>query len=495
MSPRPRTVLSAALIVLSCLLVPFAALAVWAAYGLTDTGRYVRTMAPLAAHPAVRDEVADTVGEGLARRLNAARAQPQLTAAVRSFTGTAAFRAGWDQANRSTHDAVLRALHGRDAGPVVVDLAPVTARVERQLAADRVPVKLPEIRARVAVVPADELGRMREGLRMLEIAAFWLPSAAAVLAVTGIAVATCRRRAVTATALGTALGGALLGLAVALGRRLTVADLPAEVSTAAAGAVYDALTTTLRSVSWLLSVLGLAVAVAAWLTGRATRPTWLMGGVAKPTVGAGVTVGDPDATLAGATLTAGDAGVTVGGADATLAGAGLTAGDAGVTVGGADATLAGAGLTAGDAGVTVGDPDATLAGAGLTDGGAGVTVGGADATLAGAGLTAGSADVALGSAGLTAGSADVTLAGAGLTTGDADATLAGAGLPDGGAGLTAGGGGGTSGMSAGGVEKPAGGAAAFEPPPAPPTCGDQPASGAPAAGGVLHLREQPGRGP
>jgi hypothetical protein len=103
---------------------------------------------------------------------------------------------------------------------------------------------------------------------LLDLAGFWLPVTAAVLAVTGIAVAACRRRAVTATALGTATGGALLGLVVAAGRRLTLAGLPDPSHQPAAGAVYDALTATLRTVSWLLVVIGLTVALSCRLTGR-----------------------------------------------------------------------------------------------------------------------------------------------------------------------------------------------------------------------------------
>ncbi|MYR62302.1 hypothetical protein GTY54_40925, partial [Streptomyces sp. SID625] len=65
MTRRLRSGLSAVLITLSCLLVPFGALSAWAAYGLADTGRYVTTMAPLAADPDVRDAIADTVGNGI----------------------------------------------------------------------------------------------------------------------------------------------------------------------------------------------------------------------------------------------------------------------------------------------------------------------------------------------------------------------------------------------------------------------------------------------
>ncbi|MFJ9543509.1 hypothetical protein ACIRPX_40665 [Streptomyces sp. NPDC101225] len=286
MSPPParlRSALSAALVALACLLAPCGALAAWAAYDLADTGRYVTTMAPLAADPAVRNAVADTVGAGImdevdahvdVRPLRGADVRPYVHDAVHSFTRTAAFRLAWDAANRAVHDAVLRALHDGSEHDVTVDLAPVTAQVKRQLAVDHVPFanRIPVEHTEVPVLPVQELDRLRKGFRVLEVAGFWLPVTAVVLAVAGIGVATCRRRAVTATALGTALGGALLALAVMIGRRLTLADLPEEAHQPAAGAVYDALTATLREASWLLVALGLTVALATWLTGRRRRP-------------------------------------------------------------------------------------------------------------------------------------------------------------------------------------------------------------------------------
>ncbi|MFF7314479.1 hypothetical protein [Streptomyces sp. NPDC008137] len=277
---RPRNALSAVLLALACLLVPFGALASWAAHGLTDTGRYVRTMAPLAADPDVRLAVADAVGDGIMREAGhdldtgslRGAVGPFVHDAARSFTRTEAFRAAWDAANQAVHAAVLRALRDDEerADPVTVDLAPVVARVKRQLEDDHVSFahRIPVTHTRVPVLPAGDVDRLRRGYHVLDTAAFWLPLSAAVLAVTGIAVAACRRRAVTALALGTALGGGLLVLAVAIGRRLTLADLPDALHRPAAGAVYDALTTTLRTVSWLLLALGLTVALASWLTGR-----------------------------------------------------------------------------------------------------------------------------------------------------------------------------------------------------------------------------------
>ncbi|MFJ1871645.1 hypothetical protein [Streptomyces chartreusis] len=279
MPTRLRNALSAALIALSCLLVPFGALAAWVTYGLADTGRYVTAMAPLAADPAVQGAVADSVEAGILDevddRLEASSAAPEpgsvrpfVDEAVRSFTRTDAFHTAWDAGNRAVHDAVLRALRDDRERAVTVDLAPITAQIKRRLTDDHIELaeRIPVEHTEVPVLPADEVARLRKGYDVLEVAGFWLPVSAAVLAAAGIAVAACRRRAVTATALGTALGGALLALAVALGRRLTLADIGEAAHRPAAGAIYDALTQTLRTVSWLLVVLGLTVALACRLT-------------------------------------------------------------------------------------------------------------------------------------------------------------------------------------------------------------------------------------
>lgn len=288
MPPRLRSSLSAVLIALSCLLVPFGALAAWASYGLADTGRYVTTMAPLAADPDVREAVAKTVGDGILREVDQrmdvrgvrGSVAPFVHDAVRSFTQTRAFRLAWDTGNRVTHDAILRALRAEDPAedaaerPVTVDLAPVTAQVKQQLTDDHIPLaaRIPVEHTAVPVLRAGEVGRLRKGFHVLEFAGFWLPVAAVVFAVAGIALAVRRRRAVAATALGTALGGALLVLALTIGRGLTLAGLPADVPHPAAAAIYDALTATLRTTSWLLLALGLTVALATWLTRRLHLP-------------------------------------------------------------------------------------------------------------------------------------------------------------------------------------------------------------------------------
>ncbi|MFH8490133.1 hypothetical protein [Streptomyces longisporoflavus] len=270
-----RRSLSTVLLVLACVLVPFGALSTWAKYEIEDADQYVSTMAPLASDSAVRDAVADAVTDGVMKEIDVGPLQGTVESfvrdAVRSFTGTPAFRTAWNAANREAHAAVQEALTDQaDGGAVTIDLAPITEQVKKQLGDDGVPFadRIPVTHTEVTLMHSSDLGPFGKGFHMLQVAGLWLPIAAVLLAVVGIFLAVRRRRAVIATALGAAVGGAVLAVAVAVGRGLTLSDLPKDVSRPAAEAVYDALTSSLSVAGWVILGVGLAVALAAWLLRR-----------------------------------------------------------------------------------------------------------------------------------------------------------------------------------------------------------------------------------
>ncbi|MGW0907339.1 hypothetical protein [Streptomyces sp. NPDC002853] len=270
-----RRTLSAVLLVLAVLLVPLGALSTWAKYEIKDADRYVATMAPLASDPAVQDAVATAVTDSVMKEIDVGPLQGTVESfvgdAVRSFTSTKAFRTAWNAANRAAHDAVQGALSDQsDGGAVTIDLAPITEQVKRQLAADGVPFadSIPVTHTEVTLMESSDLGPFGKGFHMLQMAGLWLPVAAVLLAVAGVLLAVHRRRAIIRTALGAALAGALLGVAVLVGRGLTLDDLPKDVSRPAAEAVYDALTDALSVAGWVIAGVGLAVALAAALLRR-----------------------------------------------------------------------------------------------------------------------------------------------------------------------------------------------------------------------------------
>ncbi|MCX5196133.1 hypothetical protein OOK31_19905 [Streptomyces sp. NBC_00249] len=272
-----RTYLSAALIVLVALLVPASAVAYWADRELGNADRYTAAMSPLASDPAVQEVVVTQTGRALAGQIDAGPFQGGVDAligeALRSFAGTPAYRTAWDAANRAAHASFLRALTTGDGDAVTLDLAPVIAQVKGELVADGVPFadRIPETHLSVKVMEYENLGALRKAFRMLQIAGVWLPVLTVVLAVTAVAVALHRRRAVIATGIGLAVGALLLWIATALCRRLTLDDLPDDTDRAAAAAVYDALTTFLRTTAWVVLAIGLAAALSAWLAGRLRR--------------------------------------------------------------------------------------------------------------------------------------------------------------------------------------------------------------------------------
>ncbi|MFB7463615.1 hypothetical protein ACFCZ1_08915 [Streptomyces sp. NPDC056224] len=272
-----RTILSAVLIALAALLVPASAVAYWAEHELGDADRYTAVMSPLAAAPAVQGLVVTQAGRALSGQIDAGPFQGDLDAllgeALSSFAGTPAYRTAWDAANRAAHAAFLKALTTGHGNAVTIDLAPVIAQVKGELVADGVPFadRIPVTHVSVEVMEYDNLGALRKGFRMLQIAGIWLPVLTVVLAATAVAVAVHRRRAVIATGLGLAAGAVLLWIAVDLCRRLTLDDLPADIDRAAAGAVYDALTAFLRTSAWIVLAIGLAAALGAWVTGRLRR--------------------------------------------------------------------------------------------------------------------------------------------------------------------------------------------------------------------------------
>ncbi|MDX2391953.1 hypothetical protein ACWGHM_18795 [Streptomyces sp. NPDC054904] len=272
-----RTFLSAALIVLVTLLVPASAVAYWADHELGNADRYTAAMSPLAEDPAVQGVVVTQAGRALAGQIDAGPFQDTVDdligEALRSFAGTPAYRTAWDAANRAAHAAFLDALTTGHGDALTIDLAPVIAQVKSELVGDGVPFadRIPETHLSVKVMEYDNLGALRKGFHMLQIAGVWLPLLTLALAAAAIAVAVRRRHAVLATGIGLAVGAALLWITVTLCRRLALDDLPPDVDRQAAAAVYDALTAYLRTTAWIVLAVGLAAALAAWLTGRLRR--------------------------------------------------------------------------------------------------------------------------------------------------------------------------------------------------------------------------------
>ena len=327
-TPRPRrqrwrSVVATLLIVIGCILAPISVVAVWTKNLVTDTDRYVATVAPLASDPAIQSAIADKITAEIFTHLDVAgitnqavdalaeRGLPPLIATqlhalsqplssgVQSFVrdqvgevvASEAFANAWLTANREAHKALVAALTGEtregvtiENDTVSINLGPIIQEVKQRLI-DRgfeLASRIPNVNPSFVLVQSDYIAQARGAFNLLNAIGNWLPVVALFFLAIGIYVAKGHRRALVGVGLGLAGGMLALGLALALFRTIYLNELPLGVLTRdAAAAFYDTLVRFLRLGLRMVLVLGLVIALAGFLTGRSTTAVRARAGLTK----------------------------------------------------------------------------------------------------------------------------------------------------------------------------------------------------------------------
>ncbi|MGA5896527.1 hypothetical protein [Streptomyces venetus] len=316
-----RRVGASLLLLAALLLAPLAVVADWVDDTVSDTGRYVKTVAPLASDPAVQDVLIDrltdrvvrnvdvaAVTAALGRQLQEAGASPRVVAgadalteplrsAVRSsvdrtVTGvitSEAFRQAWEGANRGAHAAVLRMLTGEGGGAVraeganvQLDVGAVVDQVEQRLvdAGFGKAAAIPDSDRTITLFRAEELSRAQDAMRVLDVVGLWVPVVTVLLAALAVWTAPSHRLMLMITATGTGVMMVLLLVALAVARRVYLDSVPPSVLPPdAAATIYDTFLRFLHNRAVTLLVVSLITALTAYLYGpgrlaRAVRGTW-----------------------------------------------------------------------------------------------------------------------------------------------------------------------------------------------------------------------------
>ncbi|MFI6009211.1 hypothetical protein ACIBAG_10305 [Streptomyces sp. NPDC051243] len=309
-----RATASAVLIVLACVLVPVALITVWVHDIALDTDRYVETVAPLATEPAIQDAAVNRISQAVDVRIDGDQAAaeladwlksqglpPRATAAVRGLgpqidsavdgavnrvvtriVHSDAFATTWKNANERAHNAVVHALtgEGRGAvgvagGTVTLDVGTVVEEVKQQLVdAGLSPAEhIPEVDKQLVLFQSEELEKIRDGAELLDEVGYWLPVLTVLIGAAGVLLARRRRRVLARTALGAAFACLVVVVALVVVRRFYLDHLPAAVqSDAAAAAVFDTLLRFLKYALVTTIVLGVVVALGAYLIGPGRLP-------------------------------------------------------------------------------------------------------------------------------------------------------------------------------------------------------------------------------
>src|SRR6266508_2825395 len=148
---RWRTMIAVLLIVVACVLAPLSVVAVWTKNFVSDTDRYVQTVAPLASDPDIQNSITNRITTEIFKyvdvqaltveaadaldRQGAPRAADGLRAlagpianGVQSFTRTQVanivasdtFAQAWVQANQVAHEQLVSAMTGEGGGALTV---------------------------------------------------------------------------------------------------------------------------------------------------------------------------------------------------------------------------------------------------------------------------------------------------------------------------------------------------------------------------------------
>ncbi|MFE5325554.1 hypothetical protein ACFRCG_03960 [Embleya sp. NPDC056575] len=317
------SIVSAVLITLTCVLVPLSLITVWVHDIVLDTDRYVETVAPLASNPAIESAAADRITKAvdvrvdgkevtsdLAAWLESQGLPPRVGNAVKSlapqlddaatqaahkvatrFTQSDRFETVWKNANRAAHSALDHALTGKgrgavgvNEGTVTLDVGAAVDTVKQDLVNAGVSPadKIPDVDKQMVLVQSDKLQKFQDAAHALDVLGNWLPIIAVVLGAIGVLLARRRRRALVTTALGVAFGCLVVAIALAIARRFYLDHLPAQVqSPAAASAIFDTLLRFLKNSVRTGIVLGLVVALGAYLSGTGRLPRAVRGSMER----------------------------------------------------------------------------------------------------------------------------------------------------------------------------------------------------------------------
>lgn len=294
---RGRRTAVALLLIVACVLAPLSVIAVWTKNTLLDTDEYVSTVAPLAKNPAIIDAAANEVTNALVSEQNvSARVKkalppradfiaPAVATALETVVHRLAVRvlssdrfpAVWERANRRAHDQVVDVLTGNGSrtittsnGEVAVNLAPVVDRVRKRLDSLGIDIfsgaNAKRVSPRIVLFKSDDLEKAQGATDLLQKGAIVLPILTLLLFAAAIALSRNRRKTVLHAGLGLSIGMLVILTAFNVGRTFYL-DAVKSANRDAAAAAYDQVLNFLRLSARTGFVLGIIIAIGAWLAG------------------------------------------------------------------------------------------------------------------------------------------------------------------------------------------------------------------------------------
>ena len=303
---RLRSASGVGLLVLGCGLAALSVVAIWLRVTLLNTDHYVKTVAPIAADPAVQNAVAARLDtainsridfDSLAREVLPDRAdvlapviqtgvQSFIRTRIQEFTRSERFQTLWTEANRRAHQRITDLLVGGRSKRLVLD--DDTVYLDLSAAVDRIKAGLqergltriaaaipPSIDGRVKLVQAPALADAQTGIKVLKAVAIVLPLLALLCLGGSVWLARQRRRGLLRAAIGVALAMLLVVAALGVARSayldaLGNGALPRD----AASSIFDTLAVFLRNGLRIVLIAAVVLALLSFVFGLPLRRYW-----------------------------------------------------------------------------------------------------------------------------------------------------------------------------------------------------------------------------
>ena len=310
---RWRTVVATLLIIFGAFFIPASIMAMWTTSEITDTNRYVDTIAPLANNPAIQDSVANTITnqiftyvdvKNLTQQVfsqlgNRGILPPVVVNQLQSLAGpvssgienfirsevskivhSSIFGVAWINANRIAHQSLVDALAGKPNGDVVIssgkvsiNMAALIETVKTALTAKGFGLasRIPTVQASFTIFQSKDLARAQQAYRWLKPFTYLLPILAVLFLVGGIYLAKSRRRATIGAGIAIFAAAGVLALSLVSIRTAYLNAVPTSVlSQDAAAVIFDTIFRYLKDGIRNTALIGLIVAIAAFLIGPAS---------------------------------------------------------------------------------------------------------------------------------------------------------------------------------------------------------------------------------
>ena len=315
---RGRGITAVILFIIASLLLPIGVLTFWGQQTVTDTDRYVETVAPISADPAIQDAVATVVSTQVTSALNldaalsgylpangqvlvgplTAALDTLIDRAVRAVLASPRFNQAWLRINEAAQKSLMALLEGNQNGPlqvntsgqIVLDTTSLYEAVRAELVssgtafADKLPATIPAAADKqVVLLQSDQFARAQTAYALTKPLATWLLFVAIALFAIAIALSRRRPRMVLATGIAVLVSAALLKVGLAAGGELVHLVFSSTPFAGAESVFFETLTRFLaNAISWLM-VIGVALAVGGWLFGSSRPALALRGWASKAT--------------------------------------------------------------------------------------------------------------------------------------------------------------------------------------------------------------------